>query len=149
MKSAFNKNQIMHYIVVMIALSLLASCSKSPPEEQILTNIKSMQQGLKERKTSKAIEYLAEDFSGNHGVDKKSLRQVLIGQFLQHQNINVVITRMDITVPEHDPYQAVMEGVVIATGAKRILSQDGRIYKVQGDWRYVNDEWLLVRLQWE
>ena len=108
-----------------------------------------MQQGLEERKASKAIEFLAEEFAGNHGLDKITLRKVLIGQFVQHQNITVVITRMDITVPEHDPYQATMEGVVVATGAKRILPQDGRIYKVKGDWRYIDKEWLLVNLQWE
>ena len=133
---------------VCVILFLL-SCSKSVPEEAILANIESMQQGLEERKASKSIEFMAESFVGSHGLDKKTLRKVLIGQFLRHKNITVVITRMDIEVNPNDPSSATMEGVVVATGADRYLPKDGHIYKVRGDWQQQDDEWVLLRLSWE
>lgn len=128
---------------------LLFSCSKSAPEEAIMANIKSMQQGLEERSLSQSLEFVAVNFVGSHGLDKAALQRILVGQFLRHQNITVLITRLEVTVHPSDPYSAKMEGVVAATGAERFLPQDGRVYKVRGDWQLLDDEWMLVRLEWE
>lgn len=141
--------RVINRTFILILLLSCISCSKSLPEEAIMANLKSMQQGLEDRKAGKSLEFVSEDFVGNQGLDKRSLKRIMLGQFLRHQNITVVITRMDITINPSDPYSASMEGVVAATGAQNLLPQDGRLYSVQGDWRSIDDEWMLIRLEWE
>lgn len=136
-------------VTTLAFLVFAGACSRTPPEEAILSNIKSMQQAAENKEARGAVKYLADNFSGNRGIDKTGLRRILAGVFLRHQNINVAITRMDIEVKTEDPFSAIMNGVVILTGAENILPQDGRVYKVTGEWQLQDDEWILVRAQWE
>ena len=137
------------YLVLPLLFSLVSACSKTPAEETILANIHSMQQAAEDKKPRAAVEYLADGFAGNQGVDKMTLRRIMVGLFLRHQNVHVTIPRMDINVNPQDQYSASMEGVVILAGAENILPQDGRMYKVSGDWQYIDGEWMLVRARWE
>jgi hypothetical protein len=104
---------------------------------------------LEERKISKATEYIAEGFVGNSGLDKNTITRVLLGQFLRHKNITVVITRSEVTVNPNDPYTATLQGVVAAAGAENLLPQDGRIYSINSEWQLIDDEWMLIRMQWK
>jgi hypothetical protein len=137
------------YMFVLLLLVPVSACTKTPPQEAILANIQSMQEAAENKEPRKAVEYLAENFAGNHGIDKMGLRRIMAGIFLQHQNINVAITRMNIEINPLDPYRASMDGVVILTGAANILPQDGRMYKVTGEWQLQDDEWMLVQARWE
>lgn len=139
----------MRYLILMLAILAAAGCSRTSPEEAIRANIKAAQQAVEERDASDAVEHVAEHFLGNGRLTRQDLRRMLIGIFLRHQNINVVITRMDVNVNPHDPMSADMEGVVVATGAQNLLPQDGRIYKISGEWQDIDGEWMLVRLDWE
>jgi hypothetical protein len=134
---------------IAVIFFMLAACDKTPPEEAILANIKASQKAVENRDAGDAVKYLADNFSGNRGMDKQELRRMLAVIFLRHKNINVVITRMDIKINEYDPSTATMEGVVVATGADRLLPSDGRIFKVNGDWVLQNDEWKLAKISWE
>lgn len=142
------KRSTLSLVMAFIAI-MLAACGKTPPEEAILANIKASQKAVENRDAGDAVKYLTDNFSGNRGMDKQELRRLLAVIFLQHKNINVVITRMDIKVNEYDPSTATMEGVVVATGADRLLPSDGRIFKVNGDWILQNDEWRLSKISWQ
>jgi hypothetical protein len=128
---------------------LLAGCGGEGPEAEIRANIASMQQAVEAKESGAAVEYLAEHFTGSHGLDKQGLRRILLGIFLQHKNINVAITRLDITVDEYNPVNARMEAVVAVTGAQNLLPQDGDLISVSGDWELHEGEWLLVNAHWE
>ncbi|MBN1378388.1 MAG: hypothetical protein JXA04_04055 [Gammaproteobacteria bacterium] len=144
-----NKLTAIVYAITFLLFFIVSACSKTAPEEAILANIQSMQEAAENKKPRAAVEYLSENFSGNRGIDKTSLRRIMAGIFLQHKNIHVVITRMDIEVNPQDPFSAQMDGVVILTGAENIFPQDGRVYQVTGEWQYQDDEWMLVRAQWK
>jgi hypothetical protein len=134
------------FIYIFLAL---AGCGGEGPEAEIRANIASMQQAVEAKESGAAVEYLAEHFTGSHGLDKQGLRRILLGIFLQHKNINVAITRLDITVDEYNPVNARMEAVVAVTGAQNLLPQDGDLISVSGDWELHEGEWLLVNAHWE
>src|SRR5687767_6497087 len=85
-------------IFFCFVLFLLAGCGSEGPEAEIRANIESMQQAVEAKESGAAVGYLAEHFTGSHGLDKQGLRRILLGIFLQHKKINVAITRLDITV---------------------------------------------------
>lgn len=128
---------------------LLAACGGAGPEAEIRANIASMQEAVEARESGGAVKYLAEHFTGSHGADKQALRRILMAQFLRHQNINVAITRLDISVNEYNPVTARMNAVVLLTGADGLLPRDGELINVSGDWELHEGEWLLVSAQWE
>lgn len=136
-------------VLSFLIVFLIAGCSKTPAEEAILENIKSMQQAVEDRVPRKAVEFLDNEFVGNRGIDKMGLRRILAAAFFRHANIRIAITRMDISVNPQDPYSATMNCVAIFSGAENLLPQDGRIYRISGEWQYKDDEWLLVRADWE
>lgn len=127
----------------------MVSCTETPAEEAIRANIKSMQQAAEDKSPRKAVEFLADNFTGNQGIDKTGLRRLMAVIFLKHQNINVVISRLDIEVNQQDPYSAGMSAVVIVSGAQNILPQDGRIYQITGEWQYIDGDWMLVHALWD
>jgi hypothetical protein len=137
------------YIGLLSSLLLLAACGGSEPEAAIRENIASMQEAVEAKESGAAVEYLAEYFTGPHGVDKQGLRRILLAHFLQHKNITVAITRLDITVNEYNPVTAQMDAVVVVTAAEGLLPQDGDLINVSGDWELHDGEWLLVNAQWE
>jgi hypothetical protein len=138
-----------HRVLLVLLIVITAGCSKTPPEEAIHANIKAARQAIVDRNAGDAVEVLAEDFVGNDRWDKQELRRFLTGAFLRHKNINVVITRMDVEIDPGDPKSATMQGTAVATGARNILPQDGRIFKLDGEWRHTDGDWRLVRLKWE
>ena len=130
--------------------TLLQGCNDDAgPEAIIRAKIESAQHAVEEKDASEVVESLVDEFSANNNMDKQSLRRLLALLFLQHKNINVVITRLDISINEYDPSTAHMEAVVLATGAQNILPQNGRLFTISGDWIKKDDEWLLSWASWK
>jgi hypothetical protein len=147
--SAFASFARDNFFLGVLGILLLAGCGGKGPEAEIRANIASMQQAVEAKESGAAVEYLAEHFTGSHGLDKQGLRRILMAHFLRHKNINVAITRLDITVNEYNPVSARMEAVVAVTGAEGLLPRAGDLINVGGDWELHEGEWLLVSAEWE
>lgn len=138
-----------NFILLALAI-LLSGCNEpSSPEAAIRAKIEAAQQAVEDKDAREAVASLADDFSGNHGMDKQALRRLLAVLFLQHKNIHVVITRLDIKINEYDASTAKMEAVVLATGAERLLPKDGRMLQISGDWLNIDDDWQLKNISWK
>lgn len=135
--------------LIVIGSVLLCACTGPAPEEAIKANIRSMQQAVENKKARDAVEFLSGQFVGNAHVDKMSIRRMLLAHFLRHTEIGVTITRLDIEMNEYDPYSASMHATLVVTGAENILPTNGKLLKVSGKWRYIDDDWLLMNADWE
>ncbi len=136
-------------LVIISFLLLFAACSKTPPVEAIHARLDAIQIAIEEKNNSAVMKHVLDSFRGNESLDKGNLRKLLAVHFIRHQNIHIVVTRMDV---EHDPkfpYHASMKGIVAVTGAENILPQDGRLFKVSGQWELHDGDWLLAKLDWE
>ncbi len=141
------------WLPLLLLLSYLVAgssgCSKTPAEEAILKNIEYMQQAAENREPRNAVRFVDEDFVGNRGIDKMGLRGVVAAALFRHAKIGITITSIKIEVDPVDPYVANMNCVAVFTGAESLLPQDGRIYKITGEWYHKGGDWLLVRASWE
>ena len=137
-------------IIIHLFLSLLLfSCSQTPPEEAIENIMEEIEIAIEQKDNASIMKHVHESFRGNEHIDKTQLRKLLTVHFLRHNNINVVVTQMNI---EHDPlqpYYAEMKGIAAVTGAENILPQDGRIYAIEGSWELHGDDWKLTELTWQ
>ncbi len=140
---------LMLRIIFFSLLLLTSSCSETPPVEAIHANMDAVQLAIQEKDISGVMEHTLDSFIGNGHIDNIYLKKLLFINFHKHNNIHIVITRMDV---EHDPkfpYHATMDGIVAVTGAENILPQDARILKVTGQWELHDGDWLLAKLDWE
>lgn len=134
---------------LLILPATSCTTTETGPEEAIRDNIATIQQAVEGKDTGEVLDFLTEQFLGNGQLDKQGLKRLMLGYYLRHRKINIVVTRMDIEVSPYDPYSAKMQGVVVLTGTDRLLPQDGRIVNVSGEWQKYGDDWLLARLNWE
>ena len=133
----------------MLYASLLSACTKSTPEQAIVEHIAEVQAAVEDKSAGRIMDILSDEFIANRELDKKALYRLLIAQFLQHNNINVIVSGLEVELAEHDPYRATMSCSVIVTGAERLLPDQGRIYQVSGRWLLDEGEWLLASLNWQ
>lgn len=139
----------MRNALLALLVCVLGACSKTAPEQAILEQIETLQQAVEDRSAGRVIEGLSDQFRGNAQLDKREMHRMLVGLFLRHKEINMVITKMDITVNPDDPLSATMQGAAIVTGAQHLIPDDGRVYSVAGHWQKLDGDWLLVSLTWD
>ena len=140
---------LIRVIVALFILTCLQACSKPPAEEQIMQNIKAVQVALENKNTGDVLSFIDDNFSGSHELDKQQLRRLLAAQFLQHKNIQVNVVSLDIRLDEVYQQRAYMDAAVIATGGTRWLPDDGRIWKLEGEWTLTGDGWKLYKMAWK
>lgn len=142
------KNLIV-FVLTTIFISFVSACNKSPPEEEIRENIKLAQTAIENKEASDVLIHVAQDFLGNDSVDRNELRRMLAFQFLQHQNINVILTSLDIELDAGYSDRANMRANVLVTGASRWIPEDGRALNISGVWKLLDDDWKLQVVHWE
>ena len=135
--------------VFVVLLSRLVACGETGPEAAIRAKIDLVQKAAEEKIPRRIVAHVADDFSGNHGLNKQRLRALLAGVFLRYKNINVLITSLEVNIDPQHPILATMQAVVLVTGAEHILPENGRVFQVSGDWRLFEGEWELQRATWQ
>jgi len=61
----------------------------------------------------------------------------------------VVIGALEVEVDAFDPARAEMRATAAVAGMQGLLPQDGNLYRLSGEWRLEDGDWLLYRLRWQ
>ena len=141
-------------LVIILAATLISACSEpSDTEAEIRATIAQMQAALEERDNSGFREHLAASFLGGQGgqrnMDREAARRLLAAYFIRYRNIDVVITSLDIDPDPHEPALASMRGSAALSGGSTALPENARLYRFEGQWRYLKGRWQLIQFSWE
>ena len=128
---------------------MLNACTPTAPEQAIRDAIARIEAGIENKDAGDVIAELTENFDGNGYIDRKGVHRLLIGQFLRHQNIAVLLSNVDIEISEPDQQRARMTATVVTTGAVGLIPDDGRLWRLEGQWEVIDGDWLLTRMNWE
>lgn len=150
------------FITVSALLTLLTSCSDpAPAKQQILAQLEIGRAGVESFKPKQVNSILApgflaenQDSSTQHRtqgeqLDREKLRNLIRMQAFQKQKLNITLGPVNITMDEHNTTLANMETTAVVTGGRGLIPNDGRIYKVTGQWRLIEGDWLLNKIHWE
>src|SRR5690349_21735562 len=92
-----SKEKAMRRFLPVVAMALLlASCSRTPPEEALRRTIAQMQTAIEERDAGTLADGIAQDFIGPDGMDRKAAQRLAAVVFLQNRNIGVTLGPLDI-----------------------------------------------------
>lgn len=133
--------------LLVVLLGAATACSRPPPEERLRTALADMQQALEDREPARFMEHVAADFVGNAGVDRDALQQMVRGQLLLNQRIDLVLGPAEVELREDGA--SVGFSALVAGGGGRLLPERGGAWQVTTGWREEDGRWRLHYARWE
>ncbi|MGD8514779.1 MAG: nuclear transport factor 2 family protein [Granulosicoccaceae bacterium] len=134
-------------IFFCIASLLLIGCGENQDELAIKNNIISMAQAVEQHDTDAFMQHIAGDYRDGHGRDKNAVRQLLEHYFDYNEQINLIISSMEIEFSEEEN-TAVSRLRVLTTGGEGKLPERGRLNEVRSQWRKQKNTWHVTRARW-
>jgi ketosteroid isomerase-like protein len=135
-------------LVAVFALVTMASgCSRESAEQALRGDIASLQAAIESRDAGAMVEFLAEDFVGNDGLDRDGARRLAAVYFMRNANIGVTPGPLDVQM--QGDHAMVRMTVVLTGGNGGILPDTGRIRDVTAGWRREGGNWRMTSLEWK
>ena len=128
-------------------LLVVSACSRSDPKQAVRAQVEALQQAIDARDAGAVEDLLAEDFSGNEGMDRRGAKQLAAAVFLRHREIGARLG--PVTVELRGKGEAIARFSVLATGGSGgLLPEQGQVYQVQTGWRLQDGDWKLLNASW-
>ena len=136
-----------HCIGVVVLLSVLAGCARTPPEQALRDTMSKLQDAVEKRDAGALRALLADDFIGPDGLDRDGAQRLAQGTFLRYRNVEARIGPLDIEL--QDQHARVRFDAVVSGGSGGLLPESGQVYALETGWRLEAGEWLLVNAGWQ
>lgn len=133
-------------MALLLLLAALAGCERAAPEQRLREQLAEMQAALSERPTE-FIEGVSEEFSGNGGMDRAAVHNLLRVQLLANQRIGAKLGPVEVEM--HGQQATVHFTAVLTGGSGRMLPDRMQAYRVTSGWREEDGQWRIYYAQWE
>ena len=129
----------MKFLTVLILSTALAACgAKSSDEDEVRALIDAVETAAEARDASEVLEHVSDDYSDSAGYDKSGLRSFLLGYFLAHPKLELIVTIESLQFPVDGLAQAVVSVAAVELG-------DPGMRRLKVELRRVGGDWLVVR----
>lgn len=131
---------------LLLALAVLFACSSGSPEEALRARMTEMQTAASERRVGDFMNGVADDFSGNGGMDRAALHNMLRMQMLGKTRVGIASGPLRVDILGETAtvkFDAVMTG-----GSGGLLPDSGQAYSITSGWRLHDGEWQLYYADW-
>jgi len=137
-----------YWFSFLLLFGVLAACSEPIPDEtRIRQTISDMEKAAEAKQSGPIMDYLAEDFLGNHVYRKANIRAMLLLQFRQNQHIHVYLRITELSI-KHAQAQLTCQ-VILAGRDEKIVPERGRVLDIHSDWEKREGKWQVVRARWQ
>lgn len=124
--------------LIFFAVILAACGTKSSDEEQVRALIDSVEIAAEKRDASDVLEYVADDYSDSSGLDKRELQNFLLGYFLSHPKLELLVNIESVEFPVDGLAQAVVSVTAVELG-------DPGIQRLKVEFRRAGGQWRVAR----
>lgn len=133
--------------LLAIAIVLLASCSRDTPEQALRLKLQEMQTAAGEKEAGDFMDAVAEDFTGNDGMDRAALHNLLRMQMLA--NLSPGITTGPVQIEMQGERATVRFTVLLTGGSGRFLPDAVQGYSITSGWRMQEGAWRVYYASWQ
>lgn len=133
--------------LLLLCLSL-AACDRSTPEQRLRQQLSALQTAIEAQRINEAMQSIAEDFSGEGGMDRAALHNLMRVQVLGRGKVGVTTGPLDVRM-QQDTATVRFDAVLTGGGQGRWLPDSAQAYTVTTGWRQQDGEWRLYHAQWE
>src|SRR5262245_42466140 len=103
--------------LIFVAAMLLVACgTKSSDEEQVRALIDAVETAAEARDASDVLEHVSDDYRDGSGYDKTELRRFLMGYFLAHPKLELLVNIESLEFPVDGLAQAVVSVTAVELG---------------------------------
>ncbi|MDR2188484.1 MAG: nuclear transport factor 2 family protein [Azonexus sp.] len=136
--------------LILSCAVLLAACGRSDPQAALDAAVGNLQAALEKKDTGAAMALLHPDFAGQQPEDNREwAKKTMTLMFLRHKNIQIIAPLQKSWIDPQVSTRAFTDAQVTLTGAEGLIPDSARQYRVTLEWRRLDKEWQLIRLQWE
>ena len=133
--------------LVCLLIAALTACVRTPPEQAVRQQLDALQLAINARDARAVQDLLAEDFIGNHGIDRRGARQLAVAVFLRHRDVGARLG--PVTVEIRSETEATAKFSILATGGDGgLLPGNGQMFDVETGWRQVDGTWRMLNARW-
>lgn len=135
--------------LALCAVLAMSACRGDSPEAALRARLQEMQAAVGDHQTADFMDGVAEDFTGNNGIDRAALHNLLRAQVLTRTRIGIASGPLDI---EMQGDKAIVRFKVVLTGSsadRGILPVDAQAYSITSGWREDGGEWRVYYGQWK
>lgn len=126
----------MKLFVSVIAATLLAACSAtSSDEDQVRALIDQVEAAAESRDASDVLVYVADDYSDANGLDKRELQNFLLGYFLSHPKLELLVNIESLEFPVDGLAHAVVSVATVELGDPGMERLKVEFRRADGNWR--------------
>ena len=135
---------------MVLQLVFIGACSSPPADdvEAITANIRAMAEALQDRNARQISRHISDDFDwrlGERDMNREDTRRMMTAIFMRHQNINVVLTNIQVNMdPASSRRASARFNALVTGGSGGILPSTAQLYRVESDWALTDGDWLLV-----
>ena len=130
-----------------LTLALLCACSSEPPEAALRAQLLEMQEAAGQQRIGDFMQGVADDFTGNDGMDRAALHNLLRLQVLGKTSVRVNTGPVQVQVAG-DTATAKFD-VLLVGSSGRMLPDSARSYSITSGWRIEDGQWRVYYAQWQ
>lgn len=134
-------------MTILFASLVLPGCSRDLDETALRARIDEMVAAAEAREPRRFVEGVAEDFAGDHRIDRSGLQNMLRAQLLRNARVGITILSTDIVM--HGERATVTQQVVLTGGEGSFIPEQYRRLRIESGWRVQDGDWLVYVARWE
>jgi hypothetical protein len=145
-RDAGKRSQRLFSFALLLILTVLQGCTKTPPEQALRNTFEQMQQAGSAKDIGALMEHFGEDFVGSEGMNRDQFRHYIALIWLGHKDIGVQTGPL--TVQLFDD-RATVDFTLALSGGVGLIPSQGQVYQVQTGWRLEGSNWVLISATWK
>ncbi len=126
---------------------VLAGCAGDTPEAQLRQRFDAMQSALEAGNAGGFIEGVSPDFSGEAGMDRAALHNLLRARSLVNARIGATTGPLEVRVDGANAEVAF--DVLLTSGRGRLMPYQAGAYRVTTAWRREDGDWRVYYARWQ
>ena len=134
-------------MLMLLMLAPLSACRRDTPEAALRAQLEDMQAAATERRVGDFMDGVASDFTGNTGMDRAALHNLMRIQLLRKSDIGV--TTGPVQVEIKGDTAVVRVNAVLTGGSGDLLPDSAQVYAITSGWRLKAGQWRVYYAQWQ
>jgi hypothetical protein len=135
---------------VLLASLLAGGCGESDPEEALRARIQAAVDAAESRDTGFFRDLIGPEFADQRGHDRQALINMIRGQFIINQRVQVIIRIQEISLLGDDAAETLIAAGLVGSSGQALslggISAD--LYRIQLEWVRDGDEWRVIGARW-
>jgi len=132
---------------LLAALAGLGACQRTPDDVAVRNTIIGMAKAVEAKDSRAFLAHISESYRDHDGRDRNGLRQLLLANFVQNQNIVVLVS--DIVIELRDNRADVHLTARLTSGKQLLADRRFGSYRVHTLWQRTGGDWQIYQAEWQ